>query len=223
MPVLSTGPLIASPTNAYTSISLARLRDRVHHVLRDSDRDFISNTMVDEWLNEAYIDLCARLQIPQKESTGTLTATGTLGIPSDFVSFISFSVGNDIPVWVAQGVFSSWKVPSVEPESAVMAVVFNNLIETFPTQANASYILRYAFTPTELTADTQTPSALPKEVVPRIIYYARAEALWSSGETAEGDRYFQRYSSGLPDAPRALERFNPGPAGLVPVPSPFEE
>jgi hypothetical protein len=223
MPQLIGGLLQADPTISITSLSLARLRDRVYAVLMDSNRDFITVPMVDEWINEGYTDLCARLRIPQKVTTGTLSTTGTLALPADFVAPIHFSVGTDIPEWTSQGIFESWRVPADTPGTAVLSRILADTIETYPAKVSAAYSLSYAYTPTELVAITDKPTALPKELVPRIIHYARAEALWTSGQTQEGDRYFARYAASLPESPRALERLHPGPRQISVMPSAIEE
>lgn len=214
-------------------VTLTELRTRVYNVLRDSGQSFITTAMVDDWLNEGYVDLCARLRIPQKTATGTMSSTGTLNLPDDFVAPVAFSVADIIPEFVPDDHFESWKIPADTPGNLVVlarvrtdvgTVTADTTIETYPTTdtASASYSLTYVYVPTLMSVGGDTPKALPLEMIPRIVYYARAEALWVGGDWSEGDKFFERYRSGLPDATRAVERLYPGPNAITVAPGVFD-
>jgi hypothetical protein len=201
------------------------MKARVYYVLRDSEKSFVSDTSVGDWLNEAYLDLVARLRLLEKEATGTTGAGGTLALPADFLELTSFDVadvnGNYYRARFSDNdVFDSWRLDEDEPE-AQLARIFNGTIETYPVAASVGYVLRYVYKPTALSAGGDIP-AIPEELHVRLVNYARAHAKYQEGELDEGDRYMAMYTEGLPGAPLTSHRLRPGPFDLVPQPGYFD-
>lgn len=196
------------------------MQTRVRYVLRDSEAAFVSDAAITTWLNEAYLDLVARLRLNKAEVTGTTAAGGTVSVPTGYIETISFSVlvsGDSTQTmvrFVDDDVFDSWRLVGDTPD-AIFARIFNGTLETYPTQASVSYTWRYVKKPTALTSASDEPT-LPEELHIRLINYARAHAKFQEGELDEGDRYMAMYETGLPGPPLAGHREMPGPINLVP-------
>lgn len=202
--------------------NLGQLRDRVFTVLRDSERAFVLEGDIDYWLNEAYIDLNARLRLKQTEQTGTLSSDGALTLPTDFVEIISLWVGGTKVTFVDDAVFESWSEQGNEPD-ALLGRVFAGVIETWPAQESEDYTLRYVSRPTMLVIDSDQPTAITPELAVRLVMYARAEAKEKEGEYNEAVDYRNQYLEGIPGRPRVGHRMRPAQVNLIPEPTVFEE
>jgi hypothetical protein len=208
--------------------ALAGLRALVYAPLRDTERSFVEPWFVDAMLNEAYLDLNARLRLNKKEASGTTSATGTIALPTDLVEIENLSVGL-IPVsWADDDTFLSFESAAVVPygqsnEVAILARinVFASVIETFPPVQVSAYAMEYIARPATMVADTDTPAKLPQELCPRIVSYARAHAKWQEGQEQEGGKYMALYEQGLPGAPRDAFRRKPFSMALIPEAGPF--
>lgn len=219
---------VASVTYSSGLPTLSQLRELVYVPLRDSERTFVEAWTVDALLNEAYLDLNARLRLYQKSATGTTSATGTVAYPTDLVEMIDFWIGSVRPEFMDDDSFKSFSVPATSTPYGVggyattIARVFNQTIETYPALTSTAYTLEYVARPTLMTADSDTPTQLTRELVPRIVSYARAYAKWQEGEQADGDRYWQIYEEGLPGRPRMKNRMRPQTMTLIPDVGPFD-
>jgi hypothetical protein len=207
---------------------LQDLRRRVFSVLRDSEKSFTEDQDVEDLLNEAYLDLTARLRLLRKEATGTTSSTGTVALPTDFIEPVWFSVlpssssDNHVVVeFTDDAVFDSWRLSESEP-SNVLGRIYNGTIETYPVVVSLAYTLRYVYTPTTLDSVGDSP-LIPAELQVRMVNYARAHCKYKEGEMAEGDRYLSMYEDGLPTAPLGARRERPGPFNLTLVPGVFDE
>jgi len=202
------------------------LTDRVFAVLRDSERVFVLETEVGEWLNEAQLDVVARTGILKKTDTGTTTSLGTVALPTDFIRETAFSVAtttanvNESPELTNDEIFLSWKNAAATP-SNTLARIFNENIETYPAVVSKAYSLEYIRKPLALVVGTDVPE-IPEELHIRLVNYARAQAKWKEGEQGEGDRYWALYMEGMPTAPTAQYRTRPGPFSFIPESSYWE-
>ena len=203
---------------AWTSKDLTALQNDVYAALRDSERVFTSVATVTSWLNEAYLDLCARLGVPQVTATGSTGSDGTIALPTDLLEVKRLYIGAQTLTWVDSEVFLSYSVPEIIPNSTIYRI-WNEVIETWPVAETQAYVLEYLGTPTAMAAGTDTPTELPPELHLRLVAYARAQAKIAEGELEEADRFMAQYERGLPDLPRATWRHVPGPITLLPLPN----
>jgi hypothetical protein len=208
--------------------SLVMLRNLVYVPLRDAEQSFVEPWFVDAMLNEAYLDLNARLRINKKVATGTTSSTGTIAIPTDLVEHQNLFV-EETPVQIVDDdLYKSYeRTGNTAYGQADAAVVlarlnyFSSVIETWPQVVSSAYVWEYVARPGEMEAESDTPAKLTKELCPRLVSYARAHAKWQEGEEAEGSKYMALYEQGLPGAPREAFRRNPAPMALIPEPGPF--
>jgi len=198
------------------------LRDLVYAPLRDSERSFIEPWFVDALLNEAYLDINARLRIKQKVQSGTTSSTGTIPYPSDCIEEMALWIGTNPVSWVDNDKFKSWAEPGSETPFVIIARVFNQTIETYPIQVSRAYEFEYVSRPTPMVAEGDCADILHRELQIRLVNYARAHCKWQEGEEAEGQRYMAMYEDGLPAAPRMQYNLRPGPITLIPDAGPFD-
>ncbi len=215
-------PTLPVTTQTFNS-TLLQMRNKVYMGLRDDSQQFITPGMVNEFLNEGYLDLCARLRLSQATATGSSSATdGTVTLPTDFIEPTTFSMGA-VPLQEATNdLFDSYALVGVAP-STVFYRFYNNKIETYPQQKNVAYILKYTQVPTRLINDTDVFADLPAELEIRLVHYGRGQCRYIEGDQADGDRYMAIYNAGIPSVPRAAFRFGRGPNELVPASGVFDD
>ena len=217
----------ASAVNNTQLKSLVQLRELVYVPLRDTERSFVESWFVDAMLNEAYLDLNARLRLYQQVDTGTTTATGTIAYPSDMIEptalWITDAQSNALELqFVDDKVFNSWARPGNNTPAAYIARVFSQTIETYPALESLAYRLEFIARPAALAQDTDTPTAIHPELEPRLVNYAIAKAKWQEGEVQEGNQYMAMYEAGLPGPPRMTNNVRPARLTLIPEPGPFD-
>ncbi len=201
--------------------TLSRLRSLVYAVLRDDERSFVEPWFVDAMLNEAYIDIVARLRLKPTEVSSTTTAGGLITVPSDYIEPIDIWVGTEKVDFVPDPTFQFFAVPGAAIETIIARMDGQSTIETYPVQISKTYTLRYAARPTELIADSDQPVSISRELCPRIVHYARAHAKWQEGMEDEGAKYMALYEQGLPTAPRDQFKLRPAAPDLFVVDTPF--
>lgn len=223
------GEGVAGVTQAAAALpSLAKLREWVYGPLRDSAGEFVEPWFVTDMLNEGYLDLNARLRLNKQTVTGTTTADGEITYPADALEFDNLWI-NSLPAnFVDDDTFLSFQQYGVQPydgnsNTATLARINTGTgkIETYPAAASLAYVLEYVARPTLMSAESDTPSVLTRELVPRIVNYARAHCYWQDGKEAEGARAMALYEQGLPGAPREAFRRRPYPMNLIPEAGPF--
>lgn len=202
--------------------TFSKMKASVYSVLRDSEKTFVADAQVGEWLNEAYLDLCSRLRIYRKEQSGTLDSNGKVAKPANYLElqFMAIKPSNadrySELTFVDDFVFNSYELNGVIPSTPI-ARVFDGHIETYPAQAGALYKMRYAAKPTPLDKAGDEPG-IPEELHIRMVNYARAHAKYQEGEGGEGDRYYMLYTEGLPSATLGVIGERPGPLNITPEP-----
>lgn len=218
---------VVSGSQSFSQLkTLAQLRALVYAPLRDSERSFVESWFVDAMLNEAYLDLNARLRLNQETDTGTTSATGTVPYPSDLVEVVNFwitdSDGAYIPYYIVDNEkYLSWQRPGFDTPHINIARVWNGSIETYPVAVSLGYTLEFIGRPASMVLDTDTPALIDPEMTPRLVAYARAYAKWQEGEVTEGNQYMAQYEQGLPGSPRMTNKIRPAPMQLIPAPGPF--
>jgi hypothetical protein len=218
---------VVSGSQSFSQLkTLAQLRSLVYAPLRDTERSFVESWFVDSLLNEAYLDLNARLRLNQETDTGTTSATGTITYPSDLVEvtnlWVTDDAGTAIHVFVVENEkFKSWAEPAASSPHLYIARLWNGVIETYPALESLDYELEFIGRPASMELDTDTPSVLDPEMQPRLVAYARAHAKWQEGEIQEGNQYMAQYEQGLPGSPRMTNKVRPASLTLIPEPGPF--
>jgi hypothetical protein len=215
---------LASPTMK----TLAQLRALAYVPLRDSDQSFFEPWFIDAMLNEGYLDLNARLRLKKQTVTGTADADGLIPLPTDCVEIENLYVGASPASFVDDDSFLSFSMAGIQPYGAgdvgallARVNVGTMKIETFPVAASADYVLEEIQRPDIMVDETDTPSILTPELLPRIVSYATAKGKWVAGEEQEGAKYMALYEQGLPGAPRDAFRRKPFPLSMIPEAGPY--
>lgn len=199
------------------------LREQVFGLTRDTERLFVTENMVNNWLNEAYLDINARLRLLQAEATGTTDSNGFIPFPSDFVEMITLWIGDNPAFVVDDTVFESYSEPGlITLQDKILVRAFSSNFETYPATNGLDYTLRYVARPTLMVEDEDQPTAITPELCPRLWKYAIAEARRKEGETQDAEMYMNEYLEGLPGRPRVQHRMRPAPVSLLPEPGPFD-
>jgi len=206
---------------------LVQLRARVYAPLRDSDMSYIEPWWVDQLLNEAYLDLNARLRLKKLTAVGTTSSTGTLPYPTDLVEVQNLWIEGLTPGFVDDDTFLSFSERGAIPygaggEATTLARPNGDVIETFPAVTFGDYALEYVARPAEMEAEDDVPTYLTLELVPRIVNFARAHGKFAQSEAEEGASYMAMYEQGLPGSPREAFRRRVGPMSMIPEPGPFD-
>jgi hypothetical protein len=204
--------------------NLGQMRELVYVPLRDNERSFVEPWFVDAMLNEALLDLNARLRIKRASVSGTSDANGAIAIPSDFVEVTDLWFDDPAiqPELTNDAVFNSYAKRGYSSPANYLARVYGAFIQTYPQIESADYTLEYVARPTLLDLDTDRPTDLSPEMTPRLVAYAQAKAKWQEGETEEGNQYMAMYEAGLPGAPRMTNYLRPAPMTMFPAPGPFD-
>lgn len=197
---------------------LEALKRRVYAALRDSEKVFIEDQHVEDWLNDAYLDLCARLRRPEATATGTTDANGEITLPTDFVEPRRLFVDGSKVTWVDPDVYTSYSYTGDDPGQNIFRI-WDDTIETYPAQASLAYVLEYTAKPTPMSDTGDEPTDLPEELHVRLVFYAQAQAKYVEGEITEANLYMAQYERGLPDLPRAAWRNVSGFVTLIPTPN----
>lgn len=197
---------------------LAELKRKTYAVLRDSEKAFIEDQTVEDWINEAYLDLCARLRLPEVTTSGTTSGTGTIALPAGLVEIKRLWIDGGSMTWVDSEVFTSYSVPGDLPPRSIYRI-WDNTIETYPAEVSEDYQLEYIGKPTLMDSVADEPVELPEELHLRLAFYAQGQAKMVEGELDEAAYYIGQYERGLPDLPRAAWRGVPGPLSLMPEPN----
>lgn len=214
---------LAAPGSVSGLCTLFDLQEGVFNFLRDTDRVFITEAMVTEWLNEGYLDLNARLRLKQTLVEDNTDSDGILTIPTDFVEMITLWF-DDVPAQVVDdSIFESYSQPaSTALESGLQLVrFFEGQFETYPPIALADYQLRYVARPTVMSDPGDQPTAITPELCVRLRKYALSQAYEREGEGNLAAAAMGEYLEGLPGRPRQMHRMRPAPINLIPAPGPF--
>jgi hypothetical protein len=189
------------------------MQNDVYAALRDSERAFIDVDDVKVFLNEGYVDLCARLQMPEVTVTGTTGSDGTITLPSNFVTMKRLIIDETEMLWTMSDVFINHQTADT---GSSLYRIWDDVIETWPLAEDLAYTMEYIKRPTEMSADGDTAAELPQELHPRLVAYARATCKLIEGEYQDYQIWWDKYERGLPGPPRATYRRTPGPIAMIP-------
>ena len=206
-------------------MNLGDLKRRAYSQLRDTSKAFVADSEMEDWLNDGYIDLSARLQLLQKEKS-TTTAAATIPLPPTVsdpepVQVLSLRFGDDDVEWVDDDTFNAWKDSDATPPHT-LGRVWNSAIELYPVPSiGTAYVLRYSYLPAVME-DVGDEPALPVHLHVKLVYYALAQAKLKYGELDEADRFLVMYEQNLPPPIRGLITLRPAPLSLIPVGGVFD-
>lgn len=208
--------------------NLAKLKELVYGPIRDSGHEYVEPWFVKDMLNEAYVDLNARLRLNKATATGTSEVDGEVPIPDDFVELESLWLADTPTTFVDDDTYLGYKHYGVLPYDILDVSVLLSRVnvgigkfETYPAAASTAYTLEYVARPVLLDGEADIPSKLTRELIPRIVNYARAQAYWQDSKESEGARCMALYEQGLPGAPREAFRRRPYSFSLIPEPGPY--
>jgi len=195
-------------------------------VIRD-DGTFVTPDDIEAWVNEAQMDLAARLGLSQKTVTGTTTGN-TIALPptpatqDQTLHVTSLRLGTEDDVeFTDDEVWNSWSDEGDEPEHTLARVWAGN-IELYPTpDTGTAYELRYESLPPPVV-DDDASSTLPHHLHPRLLFYARAMAFLKRNDQANSDRFLGMYLDGLPSPELGANKLIPGPLTITLEPGPFD-
>ena len=203
--------------------TLYDLREGVFDFDRDTERVFVTEAAVTRWINEAYVDLNARLRLNQASDEGTTSSAGILTVPTDFLELISLWFGADPVIVVDDAVFESYLHPAATTLDNDVTLIrfFEGQFETYPVADTLDYTLRYVATVEQLIDPEDQPLALTPELCVRLRKYALAEMYQKEGDTRMAEQALAEYLEGLPGRPRLGHRMRPAPVSLIPEAGPF--
>jgi hypothetical protein len=199
------------------------LQNRVYAHLRDSEHDFYETDLIKSWLNDALTDLSVRLRLYQRVESGVVIGSGLAALPTDLQLILEVRLdGAETLERVSDEVFYSWVDSALTPSQTVYRIFddfsTNRQIEMYPTPADTSTLeIFYVGYPPLMDSDDDVPT-LPFEWVPRLTYYALAQAYMQKDDPASSDRWLARYETDLP-----ITRGNmPAPFTMTIDPGPFD-
>lgn len=195
----------------------------VYRHIQDSQRAFVKEEDVQGWLNQALIDVDARLRFTRSEATGVTDGTNLIDLAdtATLVEPLSLRLGTDDVVFVSDDDWNDWADAGGSPPST-LGRVFNGMIELFPTPDNSTaYTFRYLAEPPALVNHSDSPT-LPKHMHPKLVAFAAAEACYQDGNLALGDRKREEYLENLPSLPTGASKLIPGPLTVGWTPGPFD-
>lgn len=182
--------------------TLGELKRQVFSVLRDPQGQFILDENVQDWLNEAQVDLNARLRLIQDGFDSVWVEGNTsVTVPTDYVELIQLRIGDDAVAMVDKQNFDSWVEAGIEAQQPLgwyHAIEGVEYIRIWPTPAtDTTFSMNYVRQPAELDDPNDEPE-IPRQLHTKMVQYGRAHGMWQMGEMEHGDRYMQLYESGLP-------------------------
>ncbi len=195
-------------------MDLAAIRNEVISVIGlDDTADGADETLVDQWANEAIVDILLQTRCYVVSATTSLTADqGDYTLDADILHVVDVYLtdsGNAFRLkQVSPQVLLDMRVTSNSQATAPVthfAVSGANLLMVYPIPSTADTVtLYYVPRPIALSADTDDPSdstmgGIPTEFHRAIVKYAEAEAAdYQDDQTSQhGDRYRADYERWL--------------------------
>lgn len=197
------------------------LQNRVYAHLRDSDHDFYGTDIVKGWLNDGYTELTVRLRLYRRVEASLALISGVVALPGDVSMIESVRSGAETLEGVSDDVFYSWQDSALTPAVSIYRRMQNgvttNSIEIYPTPSDGTVELTYQGYPALMDSDDDVP-AIPQEWIPRLTYYALAQAYMQKDDPTSSDRWLARFEAGLPP----LRGDMPAPFTMTLDPGPFD-
>jgi hypothetical protein len=202
--------------------TLAQLRTRARSFVPDRDGTFITDTDLDNYINEAYLDLADKLDGIELEFDGT-TSGATIALPPSGGTTIkrvsSLLIDEEDVSFVDDATFNSYSAED-RPRLHDRAL-FAGTIELFPEpDSGLAYVLRCVVIPAALTSsDTQAAPGLDRAEARGLRRY---RACLKGDEIYRAREFLSMYLEGLPEPSYGKDRGIPGPITLAPSVGPFD-
>jgi hypothetical protein len=193
------------------------MQDRVYAHLRDEDHVFYTTDVVKGWLNDGYAELAQRLRTSRKAEASRTLTSGTFTWPADFYEPLNVRVNSMRADEVNEEVFRSWQDNAMTPNKAMWWRGPGGLNYVYPVPDDGDVVdVEYLALPVPLDSDDDLPVGVPDPWVPRITYYALAQAFMQKDDPTSSDRWIARFETGLPPlrgwmAPPLTVVFEAGP------------
>ena len=182
---------------------------------RDDGGGFIDDVDYMNWLNEAALDLGARLQLFEQEIS-TTTAGNTLSLPTtpELVEMTSLLLGTTNYVRFVSSEEWDANNKAVTTPTDTLARVFDEHIELYPTPATGTVaLLRYKMLPPRLVNGEDTV-ALPSHLERKMVEFSCSRARYKDGDFDGGNNWNLLYEQGLPGISDGREKFFTQPLSL---------
>lgn len=201
--------------------TLAELTARVRSMLPDADGDFVTDSDIENFINEAYLDIADRIDGVEQEFTGTVSGN-TITLPPSGATSIkrveSLRIDDEEVVFVDDATFNSYLDADVDPDFTI-ARVFDQTVELLP-DADGDYVLRCVIIPAAMTAsDTQE---LPVWCERKLVDFGCYRGLVKMDEMRRAESFIATYEQGLPAPTIGKDRGIPGPLTLAPMIGTFD-
>lgn len=194
---------------------------RALYPLRDSAQDMFVDAEFVDYLNEAIVDLSARLRLFHEQDasctiTGSVIPLSAVGAGSDVlqVRWVTSPDGYQaIPV--DPTTFKAYQIEDpTRPETDPLYSIWDDTIYLHPLPVNGEvWGVGYYAIPAALTTGADTfPLARTWEA--KVVRYLRAQGYYRLGEVSLGDREMSSYEQGLPLTP-LYDRNAPGSLTLT--------
>ncbi len=207
-------------------MDLSDIKARIYYHLRDTNKDFFTDEGVEDWINDAYVDISARLGLLEREQTGTMT-TYQLAFPTqtsttELIDIREMTLGTEDHVeFVDLATWEAYK-DAAAVLSHTLGRIFASNIELYPTPVSGTaYTLRYRYLPAALEDNTSTP-ALPLHMHVKLVYYAVAQGKYMDGDLGNADRFMSMYEQNLPQPRTGRDTKTPGPLSVTFLGGPFD-
>lgn len=188
-------------------------------LLEDSSGTYIADGELEDWINEAYLDIAARERLLTAETSGT-TSGNSIALPDTFVSVITLRLGTTDVQFVDDDTWWAYSDQASSPDTT-LGRVFNETIELYPTPSTGTaYKIRYVKKPTALSAGADVP-AIPEELHKKLVFYAVSRGKLKEGQEGMSDRYMAMYEEGLASL-NSRSRVVPGPLFITMSGGPFD-
>lgn len=203
--------------------TLTELRTRARSFVPDRDGTFIDDTDLDNYINEAYLDLADKLDGIELEFTGS-TSGSTITLPPSGGTTIkrvsSLRIDDEDVSFVDDATFNAYSAEQTDPDFTI-GRSFAGTIELFPEpDTGLDYVLRCVVIPEALTAsDAQQ---LPVWIERKLVDFAVYRACMKADELYRGREFLSMYLEGLPEPSYGKDRSIPGPLTLAPSVGPFD-
>jgi len=205
-------------------MNLGDIQRRVYSHLRDAGKTFVLEEEVEDWINDAYIDLAARLRHLEMEKSDVTDGTNAINFEAfspEVMEIQKLRLGTDTVEFVNTAVWDLWSDDGMVPDHT-LGRVFDLKIQLYPTPANATaYKLRYAYLPSILIDLGDIPE-LPTHLHTKLVDYAIWKAKLKLGEVEEAQGFFFEYERSLPAPPVGKIRLRPHPIRVTFEAGPYD-
>lgn len=204
-------------------MDLATIRNAARVHLRDEAKEFIPDSDLTTWVNEAQRDLANRLSIIESEiDDGAVEADGSILLPARFINAQVLRIGTDNYEFVDDEAFFTAR-DAQQGAPYLVARIIGSRIELDPKPAaGTTYDLEYTSFPADLAADGDI-SPLPEELHIKLVWWAVWQGLLKEHEEGLAERFQALYYESIPPHPNAMWRKYPGPFRLRFEPTAWDE